>query len=69
MENPQTTFTSKTTESYMYAVLGAQARTRWQIVGKGAKSLQSQQILEKIVKDTIAQDDDSVGISNLRAAI
>ena len=29
-------------ESYMYSVLGAQAQTRWPIVGQGAKSLQTQ---------------------------
>ena len=34
----------KAAESYVYAVSGAQACTCWQIVGMGAKSLQSQQI-------------------------
>ena len=29
-------------ESYVYSVLGAQAQTRWPIVGQGAKSLQTQ---------------------------
>ena len=28
-------------ESYVYSVLGAQAQTRWPIVGQGAKSLQN----------------------------
>ena len=29
-------------ESYVYSILGAQASTRWPIVGQGAKSLQTQ---------------------------
>ena len=28
-------------ESYVYSVLGAQAQTRWPIIGQGAKSLQT----------------------------
>ena len=40
-------------ESYVYCVLGAQAQTRWAIVGQGAKSLQTQQIFHRLVKDTI----------------
>ena len=47
-------------ESYVYAVLGSQAWTRFKIVAAGAKSLQTQQIFHTIVKDTVAQDDDSV---------
>ena len=56
-------------ESYVYAVLGSQARTRFKIVGAGAKSSQTQQIFQTIVKDTVAQDDDSVLISEMRKAI
>ena len=56
-------------QSYVYAVLGAQARTRFRIIGLGAKSLQTQQIFHNIVKDTVALDDDSVLISNMRKAI
>ena len=37
-------------ESYVYAVLGAQAQTRWPIVGRGAKSLQTQQNFSQIGK-------------------
>ena len=48
----------KAVESYVYSVLGSQARTHWQIVGAGPRSLQTQQIFVKIVQDTIAQDDD-----------
>ena len=36
-------------ESYVYAVLGSQARTRWPIVGQGAKSLQTQDIFRVLV--------------------
>ena len=56
-------------ESYVYAVLGSQARTRSKIVGAGARSSQTQQIFQKIVKDTIAQDDDSVLIAKMRTSI
>ena len=56
-------------ESYVYAVLGSQARTRFKIVGAGAKSLPTQQIFRTIVGDTVAQDDDSVLIANMRKAI
>ena len=59
----------KTVESYVYSVLGAQARTHWKIVGAGARSLQTQEIFAKIVRDTIAQDDDSILVSNMRTAI
>ncbi len=56
-------------ESYVYAVLGAQAKTKWSIVGEGAKSLQTQEVFRKIVKETIAQSDTTTTISNMRTAI
>ena len=56
-------------ESYVYCVLGAQAQTRWAIVGKGAKSLQTQQIFHRLVKDTILQDNPTKLISDMRTAI
>ena len=56
-------------ESYVYCVLGAQAQTRWPIVGQGAKSLQTQQIFHRLVQDTIAQDNPSKAISDMRKAI
>ena len=56
-------------ESYVYSVLGAQAQTRWPIVGQGAKSLQTQQIFHRLVKDTIVQDNPSKSISDMRKAI
>ena len=56
-------------ESYVYCVLGAQAQTRWPIVGQGAKSLQTQQIFHRLVQDTVAQDNQSKAISDMRKAI
>ncbi len=56
-------------ESYVYAVLGAHAKTRWPIVGEGAKSLQTQEVFRTIVKETIAQSDTTTTISNMRTAI
>ena len=56
-------------ESYVYAVLGAQAKTRWSIFGEGAKSLQTQEVFLMIVKETIAQSDTTTTISNMRTAI
>ena len=53
----------------MYSVLGAQAQTRWPIVGQGAKSLQTQQIFHRLVKDTVAQDNPSKAISDMQKAI
>ena len=56
-------------ESFNYSVLGAEARTRWSIVGKGAKSSQTQDVFRKIVKDTIIQSSSTVLISNMRRSI
>ncbi len=56
-------------ESYVYAVLGAQAKTRWTIVGGGAKSLQTQDVFRTIVEETITQNDVPITISNMRTAI
>ena len=53
-------------ESYVYAVLGAQAQTRWSIVSHEAKSLQTQEIFHRLVKDTITQDDPVKAISDMR---
>ena len=49
--------------------IGAEARTRWSIVGKGAKSSQTQDVFRKIVEDTIVQNDTTVLISNMRTSI
>ena len=56
-------------ESYIYCVLDAQAQTRWPIVGQGAKSLQTQDIFHRLVKDTITQDNPAKAISDMRTAI
>ena len=56
-------------ESFVYCVLGAQANTRWLIVGRGAMSLQTQEVFKKLVNDTIIQSDPTVTISNIRKAI
>ena len=56
-------------ESYVYCVLGAQAKTRWSIVGRGAMSLQTQEVFRKLVADTIIQDDQTVAVTNMRKAI
>ena len=56
-------------ESFNYCVLGAEARTRWSIVGKGAKSSQTQDVFRKIVEDTIVQNGTTVLISNMRTSI
>ena len=50
-------------------MLGAQARTHWPIVGQGAKSLQTQDIFHRLVKDTIAQKNPVKAISDMRTAI
>ena len=62
-------FLQNAVESYVYAVLGAQARTKWPIVGQGAKSLQTQHTFGKIVNDNIAQDNEDVLVSDMRKAI
>ena len=59
----------KAVEAYVYCILGAQAQTRWKIVGAGAKSLQTQEIFNKLVNDTVVQDNDTVLITNMRTAI
>ncbi len=56
-------------ESYVYAVLGAQAKTRWPIVGEGAKSLQTQDVFHTIVGEMINENDVTTTISNMRTAI
>ena len=62
-------FLQKAAEAYVYCVLGAQAQTRWKMVGEGAKSLQPQEIFNKLVNETVAQDNDAVLITNMRTAV
>ena len=59
----------KAVEAYGYCVLSAQAGTRWRIVNEGAKSLQTQEAFAKLAKETVAEDDDTVMISNMRTAV
>jgi hypothetical protein len=56
-------------ESFVYAVLGAQANTRWSIEGSGAKALQTQRNFRKTVSDTIIQSDPVVTITNMRTSV
>ena len=56
-------------ERYVYAVLGTQAKTRWAIIGEGAKSLQTQDVFRTIVKQAIVQSDVTITLSNMRTAI
>ena len=56
-------------QSYVYSVLGSQARKRHKIVGESGASLETQRVFHTIVRDTIAEDDDSVLSSNMRQAI
>ncbi len=56
-------------ESCVYSILGAQAKTRWSIVGEGAKSLQMQDVFHKIVKESLVESDVTITISNMRTAI
>ena len=56
-------------ESYVYCVLGAQAQTRWPVVLQGTKSLQTQDIFHRLVKDTITQDDPVKVVSDMRLTI
>ena len=59
----------KAIESFVYSVLGSQVKTRWVIVGAGAKSYQTQVIFHQIVAETIVQSNDATLISNMRNAI
>ena len=60
-------FLQNAVESYVYAVLGSQARTKWPIVGQGAKSLQTQHTFEKIVRDTLIQDNEDVLVEDMQS--
>ena len=62
-------YIQESVEAYTYCILGAQAKTRWSIVNKDAKLLQTQSVFRQIVEDTIIQSDPTVTISNMRRAI
>ena len=53
----------------MFIAYKAQAQTLWPIVGKGAMSIQTQEVFKKLVKDTIIQSDQSITIANMRKSI
>ena len=52
-------------ESYVYAVLGTEGKTRWTIVGEGTKSIQKQDVFRMIVEES----DVTITLSNMRTAI
>jgi hypothetical protein len=56
-------------ESFVYAILGSQANTRWSIEGDSPKALQTQRNFRTIVNDTILQSSSVVTISNMRKAV
>jgi hypothetical protein len=57
-------------ESYVYSVLGAQAKTRWSIVSDQlGKSLQTQEAFRRIVNDMIVQSNVNTTITDMRTAI
>jgi hypothetical protein len=61
---------SESIESYVYAILVAQAKNRWAIVcSSEGKSLHTQEVFRKTVENTIVQSDVNVTISNMRLAI
>ena len=62
-------FLQKAIEAFVYCVLGAQVKTRWAITGAEAKSFETQVIFHQLVEETIAQSNDAVMITNMRAAI
>ena len=56
-------------EAFLYAILGAQADSRFSIVNQGGKSLQTQEIFHQLVKSSIAQTDNTIMINNFRTAV
>jgi hypothetical protein len=57
-------------ESYVYSVLGAQAKTRWSIVSDQlGKSQQKQDAFRQIVNDTIVQTNVNTTITDMRTAV
>ena len=62
-------FLQKAIDAFVYCVLGAQVKTRWAITGADAKSSKTQVIFHQLVEETIVLGNDSVMITNMRAAI
>ena len=44
-------------------------QTRWSIVGKQAKSSQTQDVFRQLVEDVVVQNNTTITISNMRCAI
>lgn len=65
----RTTLIQESLQCYVYSILGAQANTRWPIIGKGTSSGETQKVFRKLVGDMVVQTDITVGITNLRTAI
>ena len=56
-------------EAYLYAILGAQARTRQSIVSNKASALETQKVFRKIFEDSITNYDTTTWINNMNTAI
>ena len=56
-------------ESYLYAILGAQARTRQSILSLRASALETQKVFRQIIADSIVNYDTSTWINNMNTAI
>ena len=56
-------------EAYLYAILGAQARTRQSIVSNRASALETQKVFRQIFEDSIINYDTSTWINNMNQAI
>ena len=56
-------------ESYIYSVIGAQARTKQSIYGPRASALDTQKVFRQIVEDSIINYDTSTWINNMNQAI
>ncbi len=56
-------------ESYVYAIVGAQAKTRWSIVGEGAKFLQTQDVFHKIAKESLVESDMRTAIETTKVVL
>jgi hypothetical protein len=56
-------------QAFVYSDLGAQAKTRWPIVGRGASPEETQKAFRGIADDTSVQSGVSTNSSNMRKAI
>ena len=56
-------------ESYLYSILGSQARTRQSIVSNRTSALETQKVFRKIVEDSVVNYDTTTWINNMNEAI